>query len=310
VIAVVCLNPALDVTYHVDALVRGQSVRVSSVRERAGGKGVNVARVLAALGEPPCLLGFAGGRYASVLADVGLDACWTPIAGTTRRTVTVVDGEATLLLEPGPVVSDQEWRAFEASFDDVLASDPAVVVLAGSLPAGVPADAYGRLVERADTAGVRSVLDADGAALRAGVAAHPYLAKPNAGEARALGGGLCAGAAGGAGEFSGSLGDLVTGVLAAGARNAVVSCGADGLLAVLDGRRYRAYGPVVEGNPTGAGDALTAVLARGIATGAAWTDVLRQAIATAAAAAAAPAAGEFDARVADDLLPRVSVEEI
>lgn len=292
-IVVVCLNPALDLTYHVDALVRGESLRVTAVAERAGGKGVNVARVLAQLGAPACLIGFADEQHASMLSCAELDARWTPIAAQTRRTVTVIDGEATVLREPGPLVADAEWAAFDAGYRALLTSRPDVVVLSGSLPLGLALDTYALLIEAAETLGVPCILDAEGDALRHGLAARPYLAKPNAGEARQLG-----------------EGDPLETVMRAGARNAVVSAGRDGLRAALDGRTFKARVPTVAGNPTGAGDALTAVLAHGIAAGQPWSEVLRQAAATAAAAATAPVAGEFDPAVAASLLPRVTVEEI
>jgi 1-phosphofructokinase family hexose kinase len=291
-ILVVCLNPALDVTYHVDSLVPGRSHRVRSQHERAGGKGVNVARVLHQLGEHVILTGLLGGTEGGVLRSeldaAGVWSCWTAIADATRRTVTVLAQEATVLREPGPVVTDAEWGAFLRSYTG-LARRATAVVLSGSLPRGVPDDAYARLAALSPCA----VLDAEGTALRAGLDAHPYLAKPNAAEARGLA----------------AAGDPLDALLAAGAANAVVSDGEAGLVAAVDGRRYRVVGPAVPGNATGAGDALTAVLARGIAAGTEWPALLREAAAVAGGAVAVPHAGAFDAGVADRLRADIVVEE-
>ncbi|WP_052441128.1 1-phosphofructokinase family hexose kinase [Streptacidiphilus anmyonensis] len=199
-IVTVTLNAALDVTYVVAGGVRpGATHRVRSVAARAGGKGVNTARVLAALGEPVLALGLAGGASGAELREeldaAGVPHRFTPIAGTTRRTVAVVDatddgaatGGVTGFWEPGPQVSAAEWTRFLADFRAALPAARAVV-LSGSLPPGVPGDAYAELVLLAADAGVPTLLDADAAALREALRAQPTLVKPNAEEAlRALG---------------------------------------------------------------------------------------------------------------------------
>ena len=87
----VCPNPAVDVTYHLSSpLMPGEAQRVASVRERAGGKGVNVARVARALGVPVMLLapvGGANGQFVRTdLASAGIPAKLVDVAGATRRT--------------------------------------------------------------------------------------------------------------------------------------------------------------------------------------------------------------------------------
>lgn len=283
-LVVVCLNPAIDVTYRVDSLVLGATHRVAEVCERAGGKGVNAAQVLRQLGEPVVLTGLAGAGWPDAHGFV-------PVAGPVRRTVTVVadDGAATVFTEPGPTVSVDEWAAFVEAFRSLVKD---VVLLSGSLPPGVPADAYAQLTMAAHDAGARVLLDAEGEALRLALPARPDLVKPNADEARPYGP------------------DPLAGLLGTGARNAVVSCGADGSIAALDGRRYRVrLGERVAGNPTGAGDALAAGLARGMAVGAPWPDVLHDATALAAAAVAVSYAGGFDPDVAARLRPLIDVAE-
>ncbi|NDZ83444.1 hexose kinase, partial [Streptomyces sp. SID10853] len=184
----VTLNTALDITYHVPALIPHASHRVESVTERAGGKGLNVARVLAALGHETVVTGFAGGTTGGVLRELlaGLpptDAL-VPVAGTTRRTIAVVDassGDTTQLNEPGPTVSADEWDTFLTSYGRLLA-DAEAVALCGSLPPGVPVGAYAQLVKQARGAGVPVLLDTSGEPLRRGIAARPDLVKPNADE--------------------------------------------------------------------------------------------------------------------------------
>ncbi len=154
-VVTVTLNAALDVTHDVEALVPHATHRVLEVRTRWGGKGVNVARVLGQLGQDAVVTGLAGGHTGTLiradLAASGLPDALVPISGESRRTLAIVsrrDGSATLLNEPGPHVRAGEWTRFLARFDRLLAAAQAVV-LAGSLPVGVPTNAYAELVQAA-----------------------------------------------------------------------------------------------------------------------------------------------------------------
>ncbi|MEY9967082.1 tagatose 6-phosphate kinase [Streptacidiphilus sp. MAP12-16] len=295
-IVTVTLNAALDVTYRLDRLRPAGTNRVASVTERAGGKGVNVARVLSARGRQVRVAGLAGGASGELLrADLdraALPHLLTPVGGSTRRTVAVVaeeTGEVTGLWEPGPSVTAEEWRRFaERDFPSALAG-AAVVVLSGSLPPGLPVDAYAVLLRRAAALGVPAVLDADGEALRAGLAGRPALVKPNAEEAeRATGATRPALAA--------------ERLRALGAGAAVVTAGADGLFGSADGLRWHTPVPrQVRGNPTGAGDAATAALAIALADGLPWPEATADAAALSAAAVAAPLAGDYDAALYAEL---------
>ncbi len=290
-ILTVTLNTALDVTYDVDELVPARSHRVRRVTERAGGKGVNVASVLARLGFPVTatglLAGAVGERVAADLDRRGIDHAFFGCAGESRRTVTVVGGEpaqATVFNEPGPLVTQAEWSGFLDGLPQLIdRTGSSVVVLSGSLPPGVPTDAYGQLVTVVRACGGRSVLDTSGKALRLAVAAGPDLAKPNAAELI---------------ETMGP-GDLVASAQAlrsAGARNVCVSSGADGLVTLTDdGSVWRArLRSRLAGNPTGAGDALAAALAVGLARGQDWATSMHDAVAWSAAAVLQPVAGEVD----------------
>ncbi|MEU8367166.1 1-phosphofructokinase family hexose kinase [Micromonospora tulbaghiae] len=306
-IASVSLNPALDVTYALPALVPGSSHRVSEVIARAGGKGVNVARVLHRLGAPVLVLGLAGGatgeRLEAELTGAGLPARFTRLAAETRRTVTVVaGGSATVLNEPGPPVTGAEWAEFRATFASQV-RQARVVVLSGSRPPGVPESAYADLVTVARAAGAEAIVDAEGPALLGALAAGPAVAKPNAEEAAGL-----------LGRPVRTRDDAVAvahRLVRDGAGAGVVSRGADGFVAVAGGATYHARVPeAVHGNPTGAGDALAAVLAAGLAAGTPWPEVFARAVAVSAAAVACPYAGEYDDAVAARLLPVATVEQL
>ncbi|KIF03253.1 sugar kinase, partial [Streptomyces sp. RSD-27] len=188
-ILTVTLNTALDVTHRVPRLLPHTSHRATAVTERAGGKGLNVARVLAALGHEVTATGFAGGPAGTVVRDLlagspGVVDALVPCAGTTRRTLAVVDessGDTTQFNEPGPQITAAEWSAFLARYT-TLAAGARAVALCGSLPPGVPVGAYAVLVRAARAAGAPVLLDTSGEALRRGVAARPEIIKPNAAE--------------------------------------------------------------------------------------------------------------------------------
>ncbi|MEU9475650.1 1-phosphofructokinase family hexose kinase [Streptomyces sp. NPDC048191] len=301
-ILTVTLNTALDLTYRVRSLRPHASHRVSDVVERPGGKGVNVARVLAALGHEVTVTGFAGGgtgrEVRERLSDTpGLTDALVPVAGATRRTVAVVDeqsGDTTQLNEPGPQIAPGEWGAFLDRYDELLPSASAVA-LCGSLPPGVPVGAYANLVRAARTAGVPVLLDTSGEPLRRGVAARPDLIKPNADELA---------------ELTGSHEPLraTQDARRRGAHAVVASLGAEGLLAVTPEGRWHATPPTrIHGNPTGAGDSAVAGLLSGLVEQLPWPDRLARAVALSAATVRAPAAGEFDPAVYEELRGRVTV---
>ncbi|MFB7031208.1 MULTISPECIES: 1-phosphofructokinase family hexose kinase [unclassified Streptomyces] len=302
-IVTVTLNTALDLTYRVPALTPYASHRVTQVIERPGGKGLNVARVLAALGYETVATGFAGGATGAVLRD-GLAA--TPVrdelvetAGSTRRTVAVVDaagGDTTQLNEPGPTVTAAEWETFRARFAALL-DGAAAVALCGSLPPGIHVGAYAELVRLARAAAVPVLLDTSGEPLRRGIAARPDLVKPNADELAQLTG---------AREPRRATLDARR----RGAHAVVSSLGPEGLLAATPEGLWRAAPPApVRGNPTGAGDSAVAGLLSGLVDGVPWPDRLIRAVALSAATVLSPVAGEFDRTAYEELLTRVKTTE-
>lgn len=303
VILTVTLNAALDITYRVPALTPHASHRVTEVIERPGGKGLNVARVLAALGHDVTVTGFAGGDTGRVLherltREPRVTDALVPVDGATRRTLAVVDtatGDTTQLNEPGPAVSPAEWTAFRESYEESLRRGVAAVALCGSLPPGVPVGAYATLVRAARAAKIPVLLDTSGEALRRGVAARPDIVKPNADELAELTG-------------SHEPAQATRDARRRGAHAVVASLGARGLLAVTPDGTWRAAPPTrVRGNPTGAGDSAVAGLLSALVEGLPWPQRLTRAVALSAATVAAPVAGEFVLSSYEDLLARVAV---
>jgi tagatose 6-phosphate kinase len=304
VIAVVCLNPALDVTHHVPAVDWAGVNRPTEVHARPGGKGLNVARTLHALGADVLVLGLTGGitgaGVAAALGELGIPAAFTETAHETRRTFTVVDAHRTALFsEPGPAVSSREFAAFRACYQRTLEQAEAVV-LSGSLPPGLPDDTYATLIALARN--VPAILDAHGEPLRLGATAQPAVVKPNRPELESLTGHPLPTPA------------AVTAAAAqlrhTGAQAVVTTLGPDGLLAATGHGHWHARPAPVKGNATGAGDAVAAALAHGLVLGRPWPERLRHAAALGAATAAAPAAGEFSPADYANALATVTVHEV
>ncbi|MCT2592776.1 1-phosphofructokinase family hexose kinase [Streptomyces sp. N2-109] len=307
-------NAAVDLTYRVPRLERHGSHRVTEVTERPGGKGINVARVLAALGHDTVVTGFAGGRTGEQLRALLADAApekllsWpgsvtdalVPVAAGTRRTVAVVDeesGDTTQFNEPGPLITPEEWDGFLGTYRGLLTDTGTdAVALCGSLPPGVPVGAYGTLVREARSAGVPVLLDTSGEPLLRGLAARPDLIKPNAHELA---------------EITGTSEPLRAAHEARrrGPHTVAASLGPDGMLLVTADQVWQAVPPRLDGNPTGAGDSAVAGLLSGLVEGLPWPARLARAVALSAATVRSRVAGEFDQETYAELLPQVEVAE-
>lgn len=275
-ILTVTMNPSIDTRYTLDHLVIDDVNRVVPAKT-AGGKGLNVSRVLVQLGDDVVATGLLGGHSGAYLGDLmdadGIAHRFTPIAGESRTCIALLhDGNQTELLESGPVVSAEELEAFVGNFTD-LVSGTSCVTLSGSLPKGVPADTYARLVAIAADAGVPVLLDTSGAALDAALEADvkPTLVKPNLTEINDL-----LGTSFGPDDLLDLQATLADDARFSGIPWVVVSMGAAGSVAFHAGRVLRARAPRIEAvNATGSGDSTIAGFAHAIAAGADDEEVLR-----------------------------------
>ncbi|MFJ4619961.1 1-phosphofructokinase family hexose kinase [Streptomyces sp. NPDC088812] len=298
-ILTVTLNTALGITHRVPALRPHTRHRVTEVTERPGGKGLDVARVLAALGHEVTVTGFVGGATGREVRDLltGVTDALVPVSGTTRRTVAVVDertGDTTRFDEPGPVIAPAEWSAFQRTYEALVAGARAVA-LCGSLPPGVPVGAYAGLVRTARAAGTPVLLDTGGEPLRRAVAARPDLITADAAELA---------------ELTGSHEPLraTEDARRRGARAVVAFLGPEGLVAAAPEGRWRAVPPVrPRRTPAGAGGRVTAGLLSGLVDRLPWPQRLARAVALSAATALSPAAGGFDRTAYEELVARVAV---
>ncbi|MEQ1406950.1 1-phosphofructokinase family hexose kinase [Neorhizobium sp. Rsf11] len=180
----IALNPTVDIASDVDKLVPTRKMRTRNQRQDAGGGGINVARVLAELGEHPDLIYFSGGATGNVLEDAlkGMSVTLRPVPMSGAVRVAFMVQEISTGLEyrfvpEGPVISERE---VEVMFETLEASTADYVVASGSLPRGAPTNTYARMAQLFLRKGSRFVLDASGEALKETLSeTQVYLVKPS-----------------------------------------------------------------------------------------------------------------------------------
>ncbi|MFD0694467.1 1-phosphofructokinase [Paenibacillus sp. GCM10027628] len=255
----ITLNPALDKTVTVEDFVLGGLNRIKEWRMDAGGKGINVAKVLKHFSVDVTAWGLCAGRQGNVLTDtltsLGIPNWFVQAKGETRTNLKVYveqTQETTELNEPGFTVDDDVLSQFLDRFKaDVR--NMSLVVLAGSLPKGIPPDFYKQLIIIANEAGVRTVLDADGEPFLHGIEAAPYVIKPNIHELESF-----------FGETFRTDEEIIDGarrLVAKGITYVVVSLGGEGSILVTEKEAIRAKpAPITPLSTVGAGDSMVAAL--------------------------------------------------
>ncbi|MBQ9859950.1 MAG: 1-phosphofructokinase [Clostridia bacterium] len=278
----VTCNPALDCTVTLERLVAGEMNRTTANVLTPSGKGVNVSRMLAALGQENVALGFAAGETGNLLkkmlTDRGVRTDFVGLAaGATRINVKLYADTETELNAPGAAVDE---AALTALLDKLTTLDSGdVLCVCGSLAPQMPSDTYARLLTAVAGKGVYTVLDTAGQPLLAALSAHPWLIKPNRQEMSDL-----------LGEDIRTVeqaAEAAAKLQAKGARNVLVSLGGEGaLLCTEEGRRYHLPAPdgTVRGT-VGAGDSAVAGFVTGWLTYGALTEALRLGVACGSATA-------------------------
>ncbi|GAA1499139.1 1-phosphofructokinase family hexose kinase [Paeniglutamicibacter kerguelensis] len=285
-------NPAVDETYGLEVLDVGGTNRVDAPLRRAGGKGLNVARVAHAQGVPVIALAPVGGPNGRVftreLEASGVRHSLVPVAVETRRSFTLVEhatGRTTVVNERGGALDAAEWEAVRARIIELLDHGVTVLAASGSLPEGADGDFYPWCVREAERRGIPSIIDTSGPALLAAARAGATVLKPNHHELREI-----------TGTDSLDAGAAI--LLEAGARHVYASAGEEGLLhfaAQTPGQWASARLPEpLVGNPTGAGDSVVAAIAVGLHRREDHDSViLSRAAAWSASAVLMPTAGEL-----------------
>lgn len=278
----VTLNPALDKTIYVDDFEIDEVNRVRTLREDPGGKGINVTKVVEALGgssEALALLGGSvGARIQQMLEEAHIVCHAFEVAGETRTNTKVVDEVRhtnTDINEPGPTVSAADLDSMLQVLLDLIGPQD-IVVLSGSLPAGAPAHTYRTWIEACSAAGARVFLDTSGEPFELALAAKPYLIKPNEVELGALLGRTL--------DTDEKVVEAARALVDDGISCVVVSRGGDGAVYVDKDRVLVARSPKVKvASTVGCGDSVVAALALGTDTAMELQDLMVLAMATGSA---------------------------
>jgi 1-phosphofructokinase family hexose kinase len=311
-IITVTLNAAIDKSLSVPNFRLGRRHRTVEQRTMAGGKGVNIARTLKALGQPVIATGFAGGatgtHIVEQLTEESILNDFVRIREESRTNTSVLDpttGEQTEINERGPAVSEREIELFNDKLL-YLARGAAIVVFAGSLPRGVEPDLYAGLIRDLERMEVTTVIDTDGEPLRQAVRAEPDVVSPNVLEAEELVGH----------EFAGEeeRSQVVREIAALGPRESIMTL-PDGCIAqvLLDGEPRMKRARIEPREPIarrGSGDAFLAGYVAGRYEGRTPDQCLRLGVACGAESTGRLEAGLIDPREARRLMGDVELSSV
>lgn len=307
----ITMNPALDRTIEVDGLVIEDANRILSDVRYAGGKGIDVSRVVNMLGGETIALGLVGGytglELEGRLVNEGVLCDFTRIAGENRTNIILVDkreGRQYLLNAPGPMVTPAEIGLF---FEKVrsIPTDASFVVISGSVPQGVSSKIYAQLITTLKAKGIRRIaLDADGELLREGCKAGPYLIKPNLYEFRRLTGTDVK-------DIDAAIQEARKLMASWGIEVVLLSMGSKGLLGMKGEEAYHACPPVLEVvSAVGAGDATVAGFVHGLTQGLSFPEALRLAAAAGAAVVLTPGTELCHLQDVEEILPKVELRRL
>lgn len=261
----ITLNPALDRTLWIQKVRDDVSNRILEEKSFAGGKSVDVSKVLKNLGVDNIALGFVGGfagrELEGRLLNEGIETDFVRVSGETRTNIIIHEtgtGKQLAFNARGPEIKPDELMQFIEQLEKLPCGD--VVAIGGSIPLGVSPEIYRKIISLVKKCQAKVVLDVDGEALRQGIKALPNVIKPNIHELSEL-----------AGRELKGFDDVVRAARSInqqGVEIVLVSMGAKGILLVSDGQQYLAVPPSVNVESTiGAGDSSVAGFVSGLVQG-------------------------------------------
>lgn len=307
-IGTITLNPSVDIRYTVEDFLIGEVTRVKEVERTAGGKGLNVSRVIRCVQESVKATGFTGGGSGSFIhrgvKDLGIIDAFVNIKGETRSCLNIIssNGSSTELLEPGPYVESSALDVFSQVYDNML-TECQVITASGSLPLGLPENYYNDLITRANEKNVKFLLDTSGESLKEALKAKPYFIKPNHEELEVIIGKKVTSQQ----EIEEAL-DLI---YQQGISFCVISMGKEGSMAIVDGQKYRVTFPSIQAvNTVGSGDSYVAGIAVSLNRGYSVEETLAFASACGTANALECQTGFVQEELVEKLKKQVKVEKL
>lgn len=265
-ITVLSLSPAVDKVYIVENFSAGGLYRVKNGLKSPGGKGINVARVARMLGTRVNVLGFKAGATGQWLEEslikTGANTHFIEVGGESRTNNNIIDrvnNTETEILEEGPTISPDDWERFYVEFRKSI-RESQLLVCSGGLPKGLDSGTYAELIKEAKTSNIKTLLDASGEVLKAGIESQPYIIKPNLRELSAYFNA----------KFN-SDSDIAVAcrkIIEKGVKAVVTSLGGEGAILVTENQVLKAYPCKAEViNTIGSGDSMVAGISTGIDSG-------------------------------------------
>lgn len=301
-------NPAIDQNYMVDRLAFDGRAYLQERSEAPGGRGIIASAVLHSLGVQSLAIAPCGGetgkRLERHLQRAGFQYELVPVANSIRvnRSITDRQGLTVKLDEAGPELTPAELAALEAAVLRRL-PEAAWLLLCGSLPPGAPPDFYRRLIEQAGAAGVRTLLDADGAPLAEGLEARPTVVAPNQAEAERLLDRVLI--------MRAHFHEAAEQIRRRGARAVLLSLGSRGVVLAHEGTITEITPPRVDSVcPIGAGDALNAAFVWAVGNGSDLVDAARWGVAAGTASACLPGLSYANLRQIREMYAAVEVRPV
>ncbi len=303
------LNAAIDKTIVVDTFALDKIHRSEKVVALAGGKGCNVARALKKMGKTPVVSGWVGGFAGKFieqeLNEEGITTDFVETGLESRTCTSILDQEnqtMTEIYEKGEMVPEEKVEEFVAHFTEIVGNYRAIT-LSGSLPPGVPCDIYARLIKIAHEVNIPTYLDSSKDALRDGIAAKPFLVKPNETEISAL-----------MDKTTSSVQELATVIKAVSLKYATtiaLSLGERGAL-ITDGQRVlQAQPPKVEAlSAVGSGDTMVAGLVTGFSEGLSLEESIKSGVAVGTANTLTLGAGQFSIDDFEEIRKEIVLERL
>ena len=309
-ILTITLNPSVDIAYQLDTFHLDTVNRVENVQKTAGGKGLNVTRVLKQIGEDVVATGFIGGEIGSYvkkqLTRNDIKNSFVEIGSETRNCIAVLhDGKQTEILEQGPTIQEHEALNFIEHLEIIL-NNVDVVVISGSLPKGLANNYYVKIIELCKKCGVAVVLDCSGKALKNVLESQqkPTVIKPNTEELSQLIGKEVT-------DDIQELKSVLSGQLFQGIDWIVVSLGAKGAFAKHKDKFYRVKIPKINVvNPVGSGDSTVAGIAAGLVHALPEAELLKNATVLGMLNAQEERTGYVNLENAESLYSQIEVEEV
>ena len=281
-IITVTLNPALDKTIEIDEFKIGSVNRIVATRVDAGGKGINVSKVIKELQQESLALGFLGGssgkHIKSYLDDLNINNDFIFVKGETRTNIKIIDtvnNTHTDINENGPSLVIEDITRIKEKIMKYCKQD-SLVVLSGSVPSEVQGDIYSEIIKDIKSKGGKVILDADGELLIEGIKAGPYMVKPNIEELeKAFGISI---------DNQDEVIEVAKKILAYGVKYVVISQGSEGSIFISQDKVAKVPGIKVEVKSTvGAGDSMVAALAIAVEQDYSFEEAIKLACATSTA---------------------------